>query len=247
MTVGREGAVCAAFLSLGDTLVADYDVLSLLHQLSECCMHLLAPRAVGLLLADRHDRLIPLATSRGNAAVLELSALQANEGPSLDCFRTGVSVSCAELAAEPRRWPRFAARAERLGFASVHAIPLRLRSETIGAMQLLDTVAGPLPVADLRLAQALADVATIGILQARTIRHGRALAKQLRATLDARVVIDQATGLLAERTQIDTSDALTRLRHYARAHHRPLHEVAHALLTEQLDPIHLAELAHPWN
>jgi hypothetical protein len=200
----------------------------------------------GLLLADRHGRLIPLAASEENAHVLDLFQLQANEGPSLDCFRTGAPVSCPDLTTDPRRWPRFAARAERLGFVSVHALPLRLRTTTIGAMNLVHTVPGALPAEDLRLGQALADVATIGILQARAIRHSEVVADQLRSAQAHRAEIEQATGVIAERAQIDTSEAHCRLRHHARAARQPLVDVARAVLTEQLDPTHLDELVHPW-
>ena len=246
MNARREQLASEAFVSLADTLVADYEVIDLLDRLSEICVELLAVRAAGLLLADRHGRLIPLAASEENAHLLELFQLQANEGPSLDCFHTGAPVSCPDLTADPRRWPRFAARAERLGFVSVHALPLRLRTATIGAMNLVHTRTGALPVDDLKLGQALANVATIGILQARAIRQGEVVAEQLRSAQAHRAEIEQATGVIAERAQIDTAEAHSRLRHHARATHKPLVDIARAVLTEQLEPTHLDELTHPW-
>jgi len=48
------------------------------------------------------------------------------------------------------------------------------------------------PEADLRLGQALADVATIGILEERAIRHGEIVTEQLQTALNSRVIIEQA-------------------------------------------------------
>lgn len=235
MNAPREQVLAEAFVDLADTLVADYDVLDLLYRLADVCVELLAADAAGLLLSDQRGHLEPVAASTEGTRLLELFQLQTDQGPCLDCFRSGAPVTCTDLAQAEDRWPRFAAHAVAEGFASVHALPLRLRTEVIGALNLFCTAPGPLPDADLRLAQALADVATIGILHERAVRRGEVLAEQLQHALNSRIVLEQAKGALAERAGIDPDEAFLRLRRHARAHNLRLTELARAVVTGRAD------------
>jgi GAF domain-containing protein len=151
--------------------------------------------------------------------------LQANEGPCLDCFRTSQQVISADLGHEPR-WPRFVEHASQAGYRAVHALPLRLRSETIGGLNLFGSAPGALSGHELRVGQALADVATIGILQERAVHRQEVLAEQLQAALNSRVIIEQAKGMLAERGQIDLGQAFALLRSHARARQQRLSDLA---------------------
>lgn len=233
---GREQLASEAFVALADTLVDDYDVIDLLDRLVGYCVALLAVDAAGLMLADARRELRVVAASSEDAELMELMQLQADEGPCLECFRTGAVVSCTDLAEDGAgRWPRFTARALIEGFASVHALPLRLRAETIGTLNLFCTRPGPLPEQDLRLGQALADVATIGILQERAIHRGEVLAEQLQSALNSRVIIEQAKGVLAGRTQLDMDQAFALLRGHARAHGLRLTDLARAVVTGEAD------------
>jgi len=217
------------FVEMADTLVADFDVIDFLHVLTERCVHLLQVAAAGLLLADQRDRLRVVAASSERTRLLELFALQTDQGPGLECFRTGQPVSVPDLPATGR-WPRFAAAAAEVGFAAVHALPMRLRAEVIGALSLFDTHAGALDAGRLRIGQALADVSTIGLLQQRAIRRGEVLAEQLQAALDSRITIEQAKGVLAERMRLDIGEAFAVLRDHARRHNRRLSDVARAVI-----------------
>ena len=226
---GRERALAEAFVSLADTLVADYDVIELLHRLATECVDLLPVDAAGLLLSDQRGALRVVASSGEEARLLELFEVQEDEGPCLDCFRTGQQISVADLR-EVDTWPGFAARAQQAGFRAVHALPLRLRSEVVGALNLFGVEPGGLRSDELRVGQALADVATIGILQERAIRHRDVLAEQLEVALHSRVAIEQAKGVLAERHQLDMDVAFALLRNYARASSQRLSDLARGVV-----------------
>jgi GAF domain-containing protein len=233
----RVQRLSRAFVALADTLVDDYDVIDLLDQLVGHCMALLPTTAVGLLLGDAGRELRVVAASSEDAELMELLQIQADEGPCLECYRTGAAVSVPDLAHAAQRWPVFtAAVEERAGlFRSVHALPLRLRGEAIGALNLFHRDPGPLAQADLDLGQALADVATIGILQERAIRRGEVLAEQLQAALNSRVIIEQAKGVVAQLLGVDMDVAFTTLRRQARRSNRLLGEVARAVVAGEFE------------
>jgi GAF domain-containing protein len=232
----REQRVSDAFVALADTLVDDYDIIDLLDQLVTHCVTLLAADAAGILLADPRGELRLVAASSEDAQTMELLQLHAEEGPCLECYRTVAQVRVPDLAQLTDRWPRFAAAVTEAGaFASVHAIPLRLRGQAIGAMNLFHRTPGPLPDADLALGQALADVATIGILQERTIHRGEVVNEQLQTALNSRVIIEQAKGVLAQHLGVPMDTAFDRLRRYARGNNLRLAEVARGLVAGELN------------
>jgi transcriptional regulator with GAF, ATPase, and Fis domain len=226
----REQQLAGTFVELADTLVDDFDLIDFLHRLTVRCVDLLGVSAAGLLLADHRGALQVVAASTEQTRLLELFQLQTNQGPCPECFHTGHSIGVPDLAASADRWPAFVARALQLGFASVHAAPMRLRAEVIGALNLFDTRPGPLPESTVQLGQALADVATIGLLQARAINRRDTLTEQLQTALNSRILIEQAKGVLAERRQLDMEQAFVMLRTEARNTNRRLSELARAVV-----------------
>jgi transcriptional regulator with GAF, ATPase, and Fis domain len=226
MSVTREQQLAEAFVEAADTLVDDFDVIEFLHTLAERCVQLLDVDAAGLMLADQSGQLHATAASSENARLLELFELQSNTGPCMDAFRTGTAVVNADLSENRERWPSFAEAAQATGFVSVHALPLRLRTTVIGALNLFCSAPGALSAADVRTGQALADVATIGILAQRTVHQSDLLTTQLQQALSSRVTIEQAKGVLAERHGITADEAFTLLRTHARNHNLRLSDLA---------------------
>jgi GAF domain-containing protein len=214
------------FVGLADTMVADFDVIDFLHMLTDRSTALLAASAAGVVLADPRGELRVAAASSEAAGLVELFQIQNDQGPCLDCFRTGQPVSAVGLGKPHQRWPRFAAAAIQAGFRTVEAMPMRLRDQIIGALNLFRDTPDPFDPADLRIGQALADVATIGLLQERNLRRSETVAEQLQAALNSRTVIEQAKGKLAERLTIDMDLAFRMLRDYARNSNQRLTDVA---------------------
>ena len=232
----RERRLADAFVDLADTLVADYDVLDFLHGLAGHCVELLEVDAAGLMLADREGTLRVAASSTEQVRLLELFELQNEEGPCLECFRSGEAVAEEDLSEDgSSRWPQFSREALSAGFRSVAALPMRLREDTIGALNLFRSEPGPLLAVDRMVAQALADVATIGILQERGSRRREVLAQQLQQALTSRIVIEQAKGVIAERLGVHVDEAFERMRGYARSHGEQLSEVARRVVARDLD------------
>jgi GAF domain-containing protein len=228
MVASVDERLAQAFVELADTLVAGFDLMEFLQTLTERCVELLEVDAAGLLLADGRGALRLVAASTEQARVAELFQLQNDEGPCVDCFRSGQPVIIGDISVGnvAARWPRFGPAALEMGFAGVHAIPMRLRDQVIGTLNLFRSAPDGLDEPVARAARALVDVATIGILQERAVRQQELVAAQLQAALHSRVMIEQAKGVLAERQHVSPDEAFLILRRYARDHNRPLTALA---------------------
>jgi len=214
------------FVELADSLVDDFDVLDLLNVLVERCVDVLGVDAAGILFADGQDQLRLAVSSSESARLLDLYQLQNDEGPCLECYRTGRPVSAA-LRETQERWPSFAAAATREGFVGVLALPLRLRGRVIGALNLFDAKDGTLSDPGIwPVAQSMADVATIAILQERLGKERDLLNEQLQSALTSRIAIEQAKGVLATRLEIEMGEAFELMRKRSRDERRRLVEVA---------------------
>jgi GAF domain-containing protein len=223
--------LAGVFVEVADTLVADFDLIDFLHNLADHAADLSGASSVGLLLADQNDQLHYMAASSEGAKHLELFQLQYSEGPCLDCHRTGEPVVVTDLRQATGRWPDFAPRALAAGVHSVHAFPMRLRDKVIGALNVFGE--GPLPLndGDVRLVQALADIATISIIQERAIAHAEMLTEQLQGALNTRIVVEQAKGVLSRTHGIGVDAAFDLLRSHARRHQLRLGALAHDIVT----------------
>lgn len=231
----REQLLASTFVSLADTLVADFDVIDFLHTLVTRSVELLDADAAGIMLADQRGGLRVMASSAEEAHLLELYELQNDEGPCLDCFRSGRPVARDDLLAMRASWPAFTDQLQGLGFHSAQALPMRLREKTIGALNLFRLEPGQLSQADLSIGQAMADVATVGLLQERAIAASEQLAAQLQTALASRVQLEQAKGVLAQRAGLPMDEAFQVMRAYARSHNRRLSDVAAQIIDGTLD------------
>lgn len=232
----NEQLLAKAFVELADTLVADFDLIDFLRMLTDSCVDMLGVDAAGVLLADLNGELRVMAASDEQVRLLELFQLQNDEGPCLECFHTGAPVTVEDLSTESARWPRFTAQARHSGYSAVQTLPMRLRDEVVGALNLFRILPGPFDPAGTPVAQALADVATISLLQQRSSQQTALLNEQLQTALNSRVVIEQAKGKLAERQDIGMEEAFTALRNYARSHNRRLSDLACAFI-EGTEPL----------
>ncbi|MCW2530019.1 MAG: hypothetical protein JWM76_4879 [Pseudonocardiales bacterium] len=232
----RERTVGAMFANLADTLVNDRDVVDLLDVLANTCVDLGLCDAAGLVLADIHGQLRVLASSNEPSGLLELLEIRNDEGPCLDCFRLGAPVSAASAAEAATRWPNFTPAVRAAGFDSVHALPMRLRDQSIGALTLFLIDGQDLDTDAQATAQALADVATIGILQKRVAADKTLVTLHLESTLTNRLIVEQAKGVLAEVGPLPMDATYRRLRDFARGHSTPVAEVASQITRGGLDP-----------
>ncbi len=222
----REPLLVSTFVELADTMVDNYDVVEFLDRVATSCVAVLHVSDAGLMLADPPGTLNFVAASSERMRLIELFELQTDEGPCLDAYRSGDAIVSVDLDDHGGRWPAFSEHARQSGFRSVSAMPMRVRDSVIGALNLFDTVTTPMSERDVALAQAFAHVATIGILQERSLREAEGVAEQLRGALESRVAIEQAKGLVSERVGVNIEAAFELIRSYARRNNVRLRDVA---------------------
>lgn len=224
-----------AFVKLADTLVGDFDVAEVLYHLVERCTELFDVDEAGLLLAEPGGGLHVMASTSETTHLIELLQVQNDEGPCRDAFRTGKEVVVPSLEAASERWPIFVTTATNAGFNSMVALPMRLRDQVIGAMNLFRIQTGTMSADEIAAAQALADVATISLLQDQAARDSRILVDQLHGALNSRIAIEQAKGIIFQVHSIDMGEAFRLLRAYSRDHNERIADVARQIIDGSLD------------
>jgi transcriptional regulator with GAF, ATPase, and Fis domain len=233
----RQARLAQRFVDLADTLVDDYDVVEVLDGLMSTCLDVLEVDEAGMLLNDVQGNLQRVASSSEEARLLELLQVQTREGPCFEAVQTGQMIVVDNIEVSRDRWPTFAERATADGFHSVYAFPMRLREATIGGLNLFGMEHDALDEESRVIAKALADIATIGIIQQRSLHRTSLLAENLQRALNTRIVVEQAKGILAERGELPMEETFALLRSYARSHNLKLSELAHSVVY----PPHLAD------
>ncbi|RZS34783.1 GAF domain-containing protein [Herbihabitans rhizosphaerae] len=230
MTGASAEQLAETLVKLADTLVDEFDLADFLHLLADRCVQLVDVDAAGILIVDPHGKLRTVGASVEQTRLIDLFELQQDEGPCLECYRTGEAVVVPDITKADHRWPEFRAAASAAGYGAVHALPMRLRTDVIGALNLFRRQPGALDEASTKIAQAMADVATIGLLQERALRRHETLAEQLQTALNSRVVIEQAKGVLSERLGLTLAEAFDGLRRLARRRNEKITRVATAVI-----------------
>lgn len=226
----REAQLAHTFVTLADTLVADYDIVDVLQTLVEETAAILESADAGILIPNSHGDLEVVASTSERSQLISLLQLRVDEGPCVDAYTSGKITTVDNIASTYARWPTFAASAAAVGYQAMYAIPMRLRNETIGSLNLFTDRVGPMPSADTTIARALTDVATISILQERALRESDIARDQLQRALDSRVLIEQAKGVLAHLEQVEMDEAFALLRSRARSSGRHLSVVAQEII-----------------
>jgi hypothetical protein len=241
----REDLLARTLVELADNLVDDFDVVELLTLLTTRCVEVLDVSAAGLLLVGPDGGLHVLASSSDTMRVVELFELQAQEGPCWDTLRSGEALVNQDLSHMNDLWPRFAPVAFEAGFRSAHALPMRLRGTVIGALNLFHTAHTDLTDADALAGQALADIATIAILQHQDALEARTVNGQLTSALNSRILIEQAKGILSARLDLSMDETFAALRRHSQNHNQRLSLVAEQIVNGTLS--HTALRLQPQN
>ena len=231
-----EDRLIQTFVELADSLVEGFDVADLLHTLAVRCVRIFPVDEAGIMVIDSDGELHAIASSSENALAMDLLEVQKEVGPCIEALETGKPVSVSDLQAESDRWPDYVAKASEFGLKSIDAIPLRLRDETVGALNLFCLQSGGSAAEDLRVMRALADVATISLLQARALEEAEDTAGHLQIALDSRVAIEQAKGIVTENLGLEMSEGFERMRSYARNNNLMLTKVAQGIVDGSLSP-----------
>jgi GAF domain-containing protein len=244
-TVTREEKISDAFVTMTGALMKNYDIVDLLSTLLSQSTEILDMEAGGILLVDAAGELELVASTSEEAQVVETIIIAAGAGPCINCYKAGAAVSVADIRTDSDEWPKFRETALREGFRSTYAVPMRIRDEVIGVMNLLSTTPGPLSERDGAIAQSLADIAVLGILHERNFRNPHGVGEQLHLALDTRILVEQAKGVLAHGEAMSMTDAFQTLRGYARRHDLTLRAVAEAIVYRQLSTADLRSAAAP--
>ena len=232
----RESQLIATLVELADNLVDDYDVIEVLTMLCNRCVDTIDVDAAGVMLVSPTGELQYIASSSETMRVLELYQIQVDEGPCLDCFHSGEAIIDRVLNEVDDPWPKFSPRAIDLGFHSVYCLPMRLRGRVIGALNFFRIDSISLDSEDVVVAQGLADVATIAILQHQTFVDGKVLNSQLSNALNSRIAIEQAKGMISQATNCEMLEAFDRLRSHARNNNLRLTALANAIVDGTVQP-----------
>lgn len=223
---GDGSELTAIFARLADSLDPRNDVIDTMDLLVESAVRFTAAVEAGIILADPGGGLHIVGSTSERASDVEEAEIGIEQGPCLDSYRTGLPVETPDIAASALRWPEFARIASGRGFCSGYAVPLTLRGDTLGALNIFFDHPDALTDQDAAVFQALAEFATIGIVQRRARQFHETRASHLQHALDSRIIIEQAKGVLAFQRDITVDEAFRILRERSRSTKARLRDVA---------------------
>ncbi len=236
-------AVSDAIAAITTRLAARHDGLTVLRAVTDACASTLSADATGVVIADPRGGYEVIAASDEHARFVELLQAQTREGSCLDCINDDTEVAVTDLAAETDRWPRFAPAAMAAGFRSVYAYPMRLMNRVVGGLNVFYNSRTSLPRPRRALAQALADLAVLGLTQERDQRRAERLAEQTLTTLNDRARLCQAVGMVAGALGTTPEVARAMLTATSAATGRSLRDLTFAVTSGDLAPADLRAAA----
>ncbi|MGW3664710.1 GAF and ANTAR domain-containing protein [Streptomyces sp. NPDC005141] len=233
----REQQLTEAFVDLSDTLADDADPLMLLDRLARYCVDLTSIDAAGVMLVNARGQLRPAVATDDRTTLTEIMQVQIRQGPCVDAYDTGVQVHAVELRDHAEQWPAFVPLALAAGYDSAHALPLHVRGQTVGVLNLFSVHRSALTGTETRLLRALTDVATTAVLTwDRALLRPGDIAPRVQVALSGEALIDTACGMLAATVGISPYQAARQLFiHAARIRLRPT-DVADQLVRRVITP-----------
>jgi len=229
---GRPGSekASAVFVQLAYVLDPRHDMLDTMDLLVHSAVRFTAAVDAGIVLADADAVLHMIASTSERTSDVEEIQLEAQQGPGWDSYRSGQTVEALNLRAARERWPQFMRFAEQRGFRAGYAVPVTLRGQHLGALNLFLDRSAASTDSDAAVAQALAQAATIAIVQ-RRVGKQRADRFTLQDALHSRILLEQAKGALAYRRGVSIDEAFKLLRDHARRTGARLRDVADQVVT----------------
>jgi GAF domain-containing protein len=217
--------VRAALRKLDDLRYSAGNLNQALRRIVDATHRLFRVDGAGLMLVDPDQLLRNVAVSDGRVKVLEELQILHGEGPCLDAFERKDLVDSADLKTD-QRWPSFSEAAVRSGLRAVLSSPIPYNRHAVGVMAVFSASARPwTPEGELALV-AFTDLAALMIANTMASEEQEELVEQLQRALDARVVIEQAKGVLMQRERLTAVQAFELLRRLARSQRRRVVDVA---------------------
>ncbi|HYD09980.1 MAG TPA: GAF and ANTAR domain-containing protein [Acidimicrobiales bacterium] len=231
MGVGDGRRLVEALAEIATLAAEPFDV-ELLHVAAERVCQVLAVDGVSILVSLDGAGLAWALPAIGVPG-LEDVVLDA-DGPCQEVLRKGEAASFSIDDEDDERFPSFAARCRSLGVTAALAVPLRHRDRTIGVLLIARSGRRHFLSHTVADARRFADVIAAGLVREHAHRMQRAVNEQLQHALDARVVVEQAKGMIAADLNVGVDVALEKLRRFARSHQLKLHEVAADVVSRTL-------------
>jgi len=213
------------------TLAAEPFDVELLHLAAERVCDVLAADGASILVSLDGEHLAWALPATGVPGLEEV--VRDDDGPCHEALRKGEPVVYS-VDDPPDRFRAFAARCATLGVKAAAAVPLRHRDRTVGVLLLARCGRRHFLSHTVADAQRFADVITAGLVREHAHRLQQAVNEQLQHALDARVVVEQAKGMVAAELGVEVDVALDRLRGFARRNHLKLHDVAADVVAREL-------------
>jgi hypothetical protein len=169
------------------------------------------------------------------SALIEELQFTLGEGPCVDAYHQARPVLEPDLA-DPAatRWLAFTPPAVAAGARAAFGFPMQVGTVRLGALNLYRDQPGPLSDDQHAEALVMAGVAARAVLSMQAHAPRGALAPELEAGSDFRLVVHQASGMVSAQLEVSIAEALIRLRAHAFSNDRLLTDTAEEVVSRRL-------------